>query len=297
MTVDLIVNPASGPVRRSLPREARLAYVSSLLHAAGVTTVRPTQTSATGDASRAAIAACESGTDLVLVWGGDGTVNEVAGVLLGRGVPLGIVPGGSGNGLARGLGIPLDATAAVRVALTGRNRAIDTGHVAGRVFLNLAGLGFDAAVANRVNTENLSRGLRPYLSGVFREWRTFPTHHFTLTLDDTPRFVIEAHMVVVCNGQQYGHGARVAPEASFDDGWFDVVTVPHITTVRLLRHGWRLFHGSLPRVPGVFTARARRIVVSSDAPLPVHLDGEVVSPDTTRTFEMRPRSLVVKVPA
>lgn len=293
MTVDLIVNPASGPARRVVSREGRLGFVSELLRAAAVHEIRPTQTARTGDATRAALAAVERGTDLVLVWGGDGTVNEVAGVLVGRDVPLGIVPGGSGNGLARGLGLPLGVRDAVRVAVHGHRRAIDTGLVAGRTFLNLAGVGFDAAVAARVNTANLARGLRPYVLGIVHEWRNFPTHRFRLMMDDQPVREVDAHLVVVCNGQQYGHGARVAPEASFEDGWLDVVAVPHITAGRVLRHGWRLFDGSLPQVPGVFTGRARRIVVSHDAPLPVHLDGEVVSPDTTRTFEVRPRSLMV----
>lgn len=294
MTVDLIVNPASGPAHRRLPREARLGFVSDLLHAAGVRDVRATRTARTGDATRAARAACEAGSDLVLVWGGDGTVNEVAGALVEGAVPLGIVPGGSGNGLARGLGLPLQVEAAVRVALTGRARHIDTGRVVGRTFLNLAGVGFDAAVAARVNTRNERRGLWPYVMGMYDEWRTFPPHRFTLTLDDATPFDVDAHFVVVCNGQQYGHGARVAPQASFEDGWFDVVTVPQITVSRLVRHGWRLFHGTFPRVHGVLTARARRVVISHDEPLPVHLDGEVVPAETTRTFEMRPRSLIVK---
>ena len=294
MTVDLIVNPASGPVGRVVSREGRLEFVSELLRAADVREIRPTQTARTGDATRAALAAVERGTDLVLVWGGDGTINEVAGVLVGQQAPLGIIAGGSGNGLARGLGLPLDVREAVKVAVHGRRRAIDTGHVAGRTFLNLAGVGFDAAVAARVNTANLTRGLRPYVTGVLHEWRTFPTHRFSLTMDDQPTQEIASHLVVVCNGQQYGHGAQVAPQASFDDGWLDVVAVPNITTSRILRHGWRLFDGTLPHVPGVFTARARRIVVSQDTPLPVHLDGEVVSPAPTRTFEVRPHSLIVK---
>ena len=297
MTIDLIVNPASGPIGRLVPREARLDFVSQLLRTHGVSEIRPTQTARTGDASRAALTAVERGSDLVLVWGGDGTLNEVAGILVGTGVPLGIVPGGSGNGLARGLGVPLHVEEAVEVALRGMNRSIDTGYVAGRAFLNLAGVGFDAAVAARVNTRNVRRGLWPYVAGIHGEWRTFPTHRFTLHLDEAAPLDVEAHLVVVCNGQQYGHGARVAPHASFDDGWLDVVAVPRITASRLLRHGWRLFNGSLLRVPGVGSWRARQVTVSQEVPLPVHLDGEVVSPDTTRTFLLRARSLIVKTPS
>ena len=295
MTVDLIVNPASGPARRDLPRHERLRFVSALLHARGATTIRATQTSGVGDAARAAHEARRLGTDLVVVWGGDGTLNEVAGPLLGTRIPVGLVPGGSGNGFARGLGLPLTVEAAVQMAVSGDPLAIDTGVVSGRAFLNLAGVGFDAAVAARVNAGNVRRGLRPYLRAILHEWQTFDSQRFRITLDDQPAFEVDAHLVVVCNGQQYGHGARIAPAAAFDDGVLDVVVVPRITMARLLRDGWRLFNGTVGEVAGVRTARAARVELSHEAPLPVHLDGEVVAADTSRTFAVRPHSLRVKV--
>ena len=296
MTIDLIVNPASGPASRRLPRHDRLAFVSHRLRALGATTLRATETTGPGDGARAVRAALDAGTDRVVAWGGDGTVNEVAAGLLDTGTCLGIIAGGSGNGLARGLGLPLDVDTAVAVAMHGRAHDIDTGLVGGRTFLNLAGVGFDAAVAHRFNTANQRRGLGPYVSSVVREWRTFESLRFRLRLDDAPPVELDAHLVVVCNGQQYGHGARIAPAAAFDDGLFDVVAVPTITATRLARHGWRLFSGSLARVPGVFTGRARRIQLSQDRPLPIHLDGEVMAAELSRTFEVRPRSLRVMKP-
>lgn len=289
MTVDLIVNPASGPARR-LPRARRLHFVSGLLRTRGVE-VRGCETAGPGDATRLAAAARDAGTDLVLVWGGDGTVNEVATSLLDTGIPMGLIAGGSGNGLARGLGIPLGVEAAVDVALDGTPRDIDAGLVDGRPFLNLAGIGFDAAVAARVNTRNLHRGLGPYVSGIFREWRTFETRRFEIALDDRAPVEVVAHLVAVCNGQQYGHGARIAPNASFDDGLLDVVAVPRITAGRIALHAWRLFNGTMPRVPGVFSGRARRAVVSQSAPTAAHVDGEVVEPACTRVFTIRPRGV------
>ncbi len=296
MTTDLIVNPASGPVRRGVPREGRLSLVRRLLQAHGVTTVRATETTRSGDAAGAVRAALAAGTDRVLVWGGDGTLNETAGGLLDTGVPLGVIPGGSGNGFARGLGLPLDVEAAVDVALHGRPHDIDTGVVDGRTFLNLAGVGFDAAVAEVVNTHNVRRGLRPYLAAILREWRTFEAARFRLVLDQDRTIEFEGHLVVVCNGQQYGHGARIAPLAAFDDGAFDVVAVPRITAARLVGQGWRLFAGSITRVPGVYTARARRVELSQARALPIHLDGEVGAAAVTRVFEVRPRSLRVMTP-
>lgn len=297
MTVDLIVNPASGPARPGLPRHARVEFVSRLLRTHGATTIRATETRGRGDGARAVRSALDAGTDRVVVWGGDGTLNEVAGSLLDTGVCLGVVAGGSGNGFARGLGLSLDVATAVRDAISGRGIDIDTGLVSGRTFLNLAGIGLDAAVADRFNTDNQRRGLGPYLTSLLTEWRTFDCQRFRLHLDETVPVELEAHFVVVCNGQQYGHGARVAPHAAFDDGLLDVVAVPRITAARLARHGWRLFNGTLEAVPGVFTARARRVVVSQAEPLALHLDGEVVEAEKVRTFEVRPRSLRVMTAA
>ncbi len=293
MTVDLIVNPASGPAVRGLPRHERVHHASRLLRAQGATTIRATETAGSGDGVGAVRAALAAGTDRVVVWGGDGTLNEVAGALLDTGACLGVVPGGSGNGFARGLGLPLSMEAAVAVAMHGQPRDIDTGLVNGRSFLNLAGIGFDAAVADRVNTRNLRRGLRPYVTSILHEWRTFELQRFRLRLDDAAPLELDAHFLVVCNGQQYGHGARIAPAAAFDDGLFDVVAVPRITASALTRHGWRLFNGTIALVPGVFTGRASRVEVSQERPLPIHLDGEVLAPELARTFEIRPRSLRV----
>ena len=293
MTIDLIVNPASGPVVAGQARQHRLAFAMERLRALGVTSIRPTQTTAMGDATRAAADARRLRSDRVVVWGGDGTLNEVAAALLEGDVPMAIVPGGSGNGLARGLGVPLAVEDALRVAVAGTPHRIDTGRASGRAFLNLAGVGFDAAVARRVNTDNMRRGLRPYVSAIFHEFRTCGPRAFSLALDHGAAAVFDAHLVAVCNGQQYGHGARIAPHAAFDDGWLDVVVVPEITARRLARHGWRLFNGTLAQVPGVWVARARHVIVSHSTPLPVHLDGEVVDGATEHTFEIAPHSLPV----
>ena len=307
MRILLVVNPASGPEARGLARQARGAAAARWLRDAGATSVDIVETRGVGDGRTATQHALGAGVDRVVVWGGDGTLNEVAHVLLGSSTPMAIIPGGSGNGLARGLGVPLRSQVAAALAVTGRARLIDTGvctsgaHAAGaaegdphaRGFLNVAGVGFDALVARRVNTDNTRRGLPPYLAAMFREWRTFEPQSFTLATDDGPAQAFTGHFVAVCNGQQYGHDTRVAPHALFDDGWLDVVGVPPITTGRLIRHGWRLFHGSLPRVPGVITRRSRQTTVTSARPLHVHLDGELLAPRTAWTFAIRPASLWV----
>lgn len=297
MTVDLIVNPASGPRSRRLARGDRTAYAMRILHEAGAGRIRHTETAAIGDAARAVKAGLAAGTDLVLVWGGDGTLNEAAGVLTGTGVPLGIVPGGSGNGLARALGLPLHPEAALRVAAGGSTVEIDVGHVAGRAFFNLAGLGFDAAIARRFNQHGSRRGLRTYVIEALREWSVHRPATYRIAIDDVAAVDVVAHLVVVANGSQYGHGAQVAADAVLDDGWLDVVAVPPITASSLLRHGWRLFAGSLTHVPGVFAARAHRVTISTDARVALHLDGEVMDAGTSQDFTLQPRALRCRVPS
>ena len=292
MTVDLIVNPASGPVVGRLPRRERVHAVSHLLRTLGATTIRATETTGRGDATEAVHRALDAGSDRVVVWGGDGTLNEVASQSARHGDATRRGPRWVGQRL-RAWTRPAASPArggARRHARTSRATSTPA-LVNGRSFLNLAGVGFDAAVADRFNTSNLRRGLVPYVTSILHEWRTVAPQRFRIRLDESVPIEIEADLVVVCNGQQYGHGARVAPEASFDDGVFDVVAVPRITAARIVRHGWRLFSGTLPLVPGVFTGRGRRVEVSQAKPMPIHLDGEVVDAETARTFEVRPRSL------
>jgi YegS/Rv2252/BmrU family lipid kinase len=296
MIIDLIVNPASGPRVRGLARDARLAHAVRLLESWGAAEVRATETRGPGDGEAAARRAVADARELVVVWGGDGTVNAVARELIGTPVALSVVPGGSGNGLARALGIPLRADAALRVALEGRVRDVDTGLAGERAFFNMAGIGFDAAVAQRYNTAGTQRGLLPYAQACAQELWAHEAATYTIHLDGEPWFEGEAHLAAIANGQQYGHNARIAPDAELDDGWFDVVVVPDVTPWRVLCHGWRLFHRSVQRVAGVRTQRARQVEVRISEARLLHLDGEVHAPRTVESFTIRPRSLKVKTP-
>jgi diacylglycerol kinase (ATP) len=296
MIIDLIVNPASGPRLRGLPRDQRLAYAVRQLEAAGATGIRATATRSAADAAEAARRAVAENTGLVVAWGGDGTVNDVARELVGTSVPLAIVPGGSGNGLARGLGIPLRLPAALHVALHGSLRDIDTGLAGSRPFFNIAGIGLDGSIAHRFNLAGSRRGLRKYLEACWLELRAFQPTAYAITADGEPWFAGDAHLVAIANGPQYGHNACIAPDAAFDDGWFDVVVVPDATPWRVLRHGWRLFGQSVCAVPGVRVRRARRVDVRVREPRLMHLDGEVHPVDAGESFAIRPQSLRVRVP-
>ncbi len=295
--VDLIVNPASGPPAAALPRTARVDWATRRLQALGAQRVRATETRGQGDAAAAAARAVAEQVPTVIVWGGDGTMNEVAGQLIGSTSTLGVVPGGSGNGLARALALPLRMEHALEVALCGTPTVIDVGYVGAAPFFNIAGVGLDASVARRFNlTGGARRGMVTYLRACAAELPVQGGSPFHVSLDGMDWYDGLAHFVVVANGQQYGHGARIAPDARLDDGWFDVVVVPDVTLWRIARHGWRLFAGSITKVPGVRVGRARQVAVRVEGTHLLHLDGETQQVSGALDIELRERALRVRVP-
>jgi YegS/Rv2252/BmrU family lipid kinase len=249
-----------------------------------------------GHAHALARSAVDAGARLVCAWGGDGTVNEVGRALAGGAASLGIVPDGSGNGLARTLGLPRRPAAALATALGGRERRIDAGEVAGRLFFNLAGLGLDAEVAARFNARPRgARGLSPYV--VLAVWallRYRPARYVVRA--DGVQFRGPALLVVCANGRQYGSGAVVAPRARPDDGRLDLVIVEPRPVPAALRGAARLFTGAIDRLPGVHSSGFTRAEIEAPAPIAFHLDGEPGVGTSPLTVRVRPGALRVRVP-
>lgn len=291
MRIRAILNPKAG--------------VASLRARAAVEKGRPSWddltlqlTTGPGDAVRLAGAAAEAGADLVLAVGGDGTVNEVARGLLGTDVALGIVPVGSGNGLARALGIPREPEAALAALEAGVRRRMDVGLLNGLPFLNVAGVGFDAAVSEAFHHNRRrggQRGLLGYLGRSLAEIRSYRASPLRLeaggeTVGLTP------FVVTFANGPQYGSGAVINPGGRLDDGRLEVVVFADGPLLSLLAAAPRLFFGGLER-----SARYRRIpaahaTITADAPLPVHRDGDPEPRATRVEVALQPRALAVVVP-
>jgi diacylglycerol kinase (ATP) len=233
---------------------------------------------------------------VVCAWGGDGTVNEVARALAGTGTALGIVPSGSGNGLARELGLPWDPVRALGVALGRRERVIDVGDVDGRLFVSVTGIGLDAQVAARFNARSGGRrGLGPYVWMGAHELLRYRAREYTIRVGaETWR---EEALVVICaNARQYGGGAVVAPAARLDDGQLDLVVVAPRPPLQALRDSLHLFRGTFDRAPGVRTARAPTVEIAGREPLLFHVDGEAVTGGTVVTVRIRPAVLRARVP-
>ena len=275
MPVAVIINPASGRRRRRDDAAARRALALRVLAAAGADgTVSLTE--GAGHATVLARAARARGAGLVIAWGGDGTVNEVGRALVDTETALGIVPAGSGNGLARALGIPRGSAAALQHALGAPERRIDAGSLGDRLFFNVAGVGFDAHVAHQFGRLGRPRGLRGYVNLTARGLFTWQPPACRVSVDDCEPVVHRALLLTLANGPQWGNGALIAPGALLDDGLLDLVTVEQVSPAQLARAVPRLFTGTLDRAAGVSIRRVRVVRIAGDPPLYLHVDGEPV---------------------
>jgi YegS/Rv2252/BmrU family lipid kinase len=249
-----------------------------------------------GHALELARTAVAARATLVCAWGGDGTVNEVARAVAGTGTALGVVPAGSGNGLARELGIPRDPAVALGVALGRRERVVDVGDVDGRLFVNLAGVGLDALVALRSSTRiSRRRGVWPYVAIGAREILRYRAREYAIRVG-AEAWRERALLVVCANGRQYGGGAIVAPTARVDDGQLELVVVAARPPLVALRDALHLFRGTLDRAPGVRTVRTPAVEIAGPEPLLFHVDGEAVLGGPVLSVRVRPAVLRVRVP-
>jgi diacylglycerol kinase (ATP) len=293
--VAVIINPISGTGGRLDVARARAEKAAALLLAHGIEP-EVFLTERMGHARELAVAAVSHGASLVIAWGGDGTVNEVASVLAFGPAVLGVIPSGSGNGLARELGIPFEPEKALAVALGDRERVIDAGELDGRLFFNIAGIGLDARVAHEFAAGGLvRRGFARYLEITARELFTYQPDEHTIVTDGQPQRE-RALLIAIANARQYGNGAIIAPQARVDDGQLDVVVVAHRSPLRALLQVPRVFLGQIARVPGVTIRRATEVEITSARQVLYHVDGEPFVGGASIRARVQPRALRIKVP-
>jgi YegS/Rv2252/BmrU family lipid kinase len=273
MSIVAIINPISGAGADPDAAARRIALVHAEATRRGLSAdIHLTERA--GHARELAVAAAASGIDLVIVWGGDGTLNEAGAGLIGSATTLGLVPAGSGNGLAAALGTPRESRLALAAAFDGETRTIDAGMLAGRPFFNIAGIGFDARVARLFNARGPGRrGGWPYVVIGFREGCRYGGDEYTVELDGDRRR-LRAMLISFANGREYGIGARIAPFAQLDDGLLDATIVearPLLTRFWDARH---LALGTPHRAPSVSVRQVRHAVVDAELPMEFHVDGE-----------------------
>jgi YegS/Rv2252/BmrU family lipid kinase len=285
----ILVNPSSGGGRagRLLPRVEQALDAQRAVF-------RVQRTKSLGHGIEQALGAVEAG-ELPVVMGGDGLVGAVGGAMAGSETPLGILPGGRGNDLARVLGIPTEPDEAVAVLTGGEARRIDVGEVNGARFLGIASVGFDSE-ANRVaNETRFLRGRLVYAYAALRTLATWKHARFTVRVgEERRRFT--GYSVAVANNRAFGGGMFIAPAAELDDGAFDVVTVSAVGRLRVLTTLPKVFKGTHVEADEVDVFRASRLELTASSPFPVYADGEHVA-ELPASLRVLPRALSVIVPA
>ena len=288
----IIVNPAAGRP----PRHRRRPDIEALMEHAGVgAQLDVVVTHAAGEATDLARQAAADGAAIVAAAGGDGTLNEVVNGLVGTETTLGLLPMGTGNDFARCLGIGVDLPRAVNTLVHGVPRRVDLGQVRGRWFLNIAGCGFDAIVAERVNRGfRRLKGTSAYLAAIAESLITLKPADMRLTLDGEVH-EIRVLMCSVANSTCYGGGMRIAPDAKLDDGRFDICVLKDAGRLEFVCAFPRVFKGTHVTHPKVVMYRASTVVIESDPPMPVLIDGDVMG-TTPATFTMHPSAIQVIAP-
>lgn len=290
MKARLIINPISG----TASKDGLETAVRDALEPSGWD-IETTFTRCHGDATRLAAQAVDLGYDAVFAAGGDGTVNETAAALCGSQTALGIIPCGSGNGLARHLGIPVDAREGINViARHDTPRIIDYATVNGHKFFCTFGVGFDAAVSAAFAGKK-RRGKFTYLQSTLQTYAHYEPELYTITANGrtiTPR----AFLVAVCNASQYGNNAYIAPNATIDDGLLDVTVVHAGNAPSTALVGFDMLIGMIEHNVLVHTFRTPSLTIERTSDGPVHIDGEPLTLDSRLDIQCHHSRLHVFAP-
>jgi YegS/Rv2252/BmrU family lipid kinase len=289
MPLTLLVNPASahGRALKLLPvieqelDERRIPF-------------RVERTRGLEDGVERALRAVEAG-EVPVVISGDGLVGAVGGAMAGSETPLGVIPGGRGNDLARVLGIPDDPIAAVAVLAAGESRRIDVGEANGQCFLGIISVGFDSECNRLANEVKIIRSNLVYVYSLFRTLLTWKPARFTIR-SESERVRTSGYSISVANNSTFGGGMRIAPEAELDDGLLDIITVGEVGKLRFVANLRKVFNGTHIDDEQVQMFRASRVEISASRPFPVYADGEHLT-ELPVSVRVLPRALSVLAPA
>jgi len=281
-----VVNPRSG-TRLGRSAVEMIRYINEVVEQAGHR-AQIVVTQGPGHATELVQAALQVPPAGVVAVGGDGTMNEVARALVHTTTPLGILPLGSGNGLARHLGLPLTLKAAILRALNGNARTIDTARINEYPFFGLAGMGFDAHVG-QLFSQQTQRGLATYVKVAMEAYWTYQPQKYIV--DGTPQ---EAFSLSFANAGQFGNNAWIAPQADLSDGLLDVCTVAPFPKLYGTALSYLLFTRQMALSPYVSYRKVQEVLVETQQPPLIHYDGEPVQLDTTHVrVQIVPQSLRV----
>jgi diacylglycerol kinase (ATP) len=234
--------------------------------------------------------------DAIISVGGDGTHHYVINGVVGSEIPLGIIPCGSGNDLAKGLGIPMQARAAAEVLRACKTRRIDLGRAGNTLYGCIAGAGFDSVVTRHANERvRRLRGSWAYAWSILRCLKSYRPEPLKI-VSDVQEFSGDVIFAVVGNNVSYGGGIHLTPRAKLDDGLLDVCIVPYLGKLELLRWLPRAYRGEHLKHPRIIYFQTRKVSLSTTSHLELFGDGEFMQ-ELPATIEIVPRVLAVIVPA
>ena len=232
--------------------------------------------------------------DAVIAVGGDGTVNEVGCGLIGSDTALGIIPCGSGNGLARHLGIPIDPFKAVKWLDKSIFTDIAYGTMNGQPFFCTCGVGFDAKVSDSFSKAG-TRGVLTYLESIMKEIATYHNETYKLSFDDSSE-TFEAFFITCANADQWGNNAFIAPTASLQDGLLDVIAAHPFNVVDAPLIAFQLFNRQIDKNPKVSVRKCNGVTITREKEGPAHYDGDPVIMGREIRIEIVPSGLKVLIP-
>jgi diacylglycerol kinase (ATP) len=250
-------------------------------------------TAAPGDATRLSREALATGVDMIVVHGGDGTINEALQPLVGGPTPLAVWPGGTANVLARELDLPGDLERVADMIAAGSTRRVSLGRAGERFFLLMAGIGLDAALVRAVNpTLKRLTGQGAFWIAALQQFARWEPRRFVVDIEGRH---YEAAFALLANAASYAGGMRIAPRASMESDHLDLCLVEWTERVRFVRHARAGFTGTLPGLPGVTYLQVRRASALGNDAVWVQVDGELLG-KLPMPFECVPAALSLIVP-
>ena len=275
-----VVNPISGTQEKRailkwiVERVDRSIYDYSIV-----------KTEYAGHASQIAAEAVNNKVDIVVAIGGDGTINEIARSLIHSETALGIIPCGSGNGLARHLRIPMDPKAAVDIINKGTQFSIDYGKINNIPFFCTCGVGFDAFVSLKF-ADSGKRGLLTYLENTLHESLTYQPETYEIENEEgTVKY--KAFLIACGNASQYGNNAYIAPQASLTDGLMDVTILEPFTVLDVPSLSFQLFNKTIDQNSRIKTMRTKKIKIHRSHDGVLHFDGDPLMAGKELEVEIR----------
>lgn len=285
-TIIFVVNPKSG----TEGKEAIIKKIEEHIDRS-IYDYQIVKTAYAGHAEEIARNAARFYTDIIVAVGGDGTVNEIARGIIHTNSALGIIPCGSGNGLARHLHIPTDPLSAIAILNRGYRLCIDYGKINNKPFFCTCGVGFDAFVSLKF-ADSGKRGPITYIQNTLKECLTYKPETYEI-VNEEMSIKHKAFLIACANASQYGNNAYIAPQASLTDGLLDITILEPFTVLDVPSLAFRLFNKTIDQDSRIKTYQTKRVTIHRTKPSVIHIDGDPVMGEAELNVEIVPKGLNV----